>query len=319
MPSESGAGGEAVKKTGGMPLSRPQLIAALRFQMDAGVTDLLEDSPVNRLEAAAPELPRPEISSPHVSAQPSAHPSAHPSAQPSAQPSGHKSAYMAESAAPLARPSQPVPPADIATAEALAQTADTLDSLQTAMQGFDGCALKRSAKNTVFADGNPQSRIMLVGEAPGRDEDREGKPFVGRSGQLLDRMLAAIGLDREHVYITNLVPWRPTGNRTPTPDEIALCKPFLQKHIELVNPDLLLLVGGVSAKELLQTSEGITKIRGRWVDVNIGDRARPALPILHPAYLLRNPARKGDAWKDLLSLKSRLAELPEQAMEGGAD
>lgn len=307
MPLESGAGGEAVNTTGEMPLSRPQLIAALRFQMQAGITDFLEDSPVNRLSAAPAATSTPETSAP-LDQKPL-----------DQKPSIQKPQHMAESAAPLARPAQAVPLADIATAETLAKKAGTLDSLKAAMEGFDGCPLKRSAKNTVFADGNPHARIMLIGEAPGRDEDRAGKPFVGRSGQLLDRMLAAIGLDRTQVYITNLVPWRPTGNRTPTPDEIGLCKPFLQKHIELVNPDILLLVGGVSAKELLQTTEGITKIRGRWVDINTGDRDRPALPILHPAYLLRNPARKSDAWKDLLSLKFRLAELPEQPIEDGSD
>ncbi|MAK57361.1 MAG: uracil-DNA glycosylase [Rhizobiales bacterium] len=196
---------------------------------------------------------------------------------------------------------------DILAAESAALRADTLEALKQAMEAFEGCALKRTAKNTVFADGNPAAKIMLVGEAPGRDEDREGKPFIGRSGKLLDKMFAAIGLNRNDIYITNLVPWRPTGNRTPTPDETALCRPFLLRHIELVQPDILVLVGGVSAKEMLDSSLGITKLRGTWQDINIKGRDIPALPILHPAYLLRNPARKAETWQDLCSLQKKLS------------
>ena len=158
----------------------------------------------------------------------------------------------------------------------------------------------------VFADGNPEADIMLVGEAPGRDEDIQGLPFVGRSGQLLDRMLAAIGLDRTNVYITNVLPWRPPGNRQPTPVEQTMCAPFIEKHIELVAPKYLMLVGGVSAKQMLGTSSGIMKLRGKWGSVTAGDLTIPALPIFHPAYLLRQPAQKRLAWRDLLDFKTKV-------------
>ncbi|QJE71879.1 uracil-DNA glycosylase [Aerophototrophica crusticola] len=201
-----------------------------------------------------------------------------------------------------------------ATARAAAGQASTLEELQRALAAFEGCALKRTATNMVFADGNPQSRIMLVGEAPGEHEDRQGKPFVGPAGALLDKMLAAIGLDRhaedaaKAVYITNVLPWRPPGNRSPTDGEIAACLPFVQRHVELAKPDILVFLGGISAKSLLARSEGITRLRGRWFEYatpGLG-KALPALPMLHPAYLLRNPVAKREAWRDLLALKVRM-------------
>lgn len=194
----------------------------------------------------------------------------------------------------------------IATARELSEKAGSLDELKAAMEGFEGCNLRLTAKNLVFADGNPKAKIMLVGEAPGRDEDIQGLPFVGKSGQLLDRMLAAIGLNRETVYISNVIPWRPPGNRTPTPAEVEICRPFIERHMELVAPDLLVMVGGSSAKMMLQTTEGILKLRGRWQNLVIGGREVDAIATLHPAYLLRQPAQKRLAWHDLLTIREKL-------------
>ncbi len=194
------------------------------------------------------------------------------------------------------------------SAAACAQAAATLDELNQAIQQFDGCALKQTAKNTVFSDGVAGARIMLVGEAPGQDEDRQGKPFVGRSGQLLDTMFGHIGLSRtENIYITNIVPWRPPGNRLPYTEELAACLPFVTRHIELAKPDILLLIGGFSAKALLHTQTGITRLRGQWKTYAPDGLDIPALPLLHPAYLLRRPESKANMWADLCRLKTRLA------------
>lgn len=193
-----------------------------------------------------------------------------------------------------------------ASARARAGEAKTLAELEAAVRAFDGCPLKFTATNTVFADGNPQARVMLVGEAPGEDEDRQGRPFVGVSGRLLDRMLAAIGLDRTNVYITNILPWRPPGNRSPTQAEIAACMPFMERHVALIAPAVLVPLGGTAAKALLNRAEGITRLRGRWFDYPAGTPV-PVLPMLHPAYLLRNPASKREAWRDMLTLRQRLA------------
>ena len=222
-------------------------------------------------------------------------------------------------AAPV--PSKPVPPTTpqtdgglisndgaVASARALASAAQTLDELRAALTAFDGCPLKQTAMNLVFADGNPQAKVMVIGEGPGANEDRQGLPFVGVSGQLLDRMLACIGLDRTTTYITNVLFWRPPGNRAPTPGEIAACLPFVERHIELIDPDYLLLAGGISAKTLLGRNEGILKQRGRWAHYqHVGlSRPIPAMPSLHPAYLLRQPAQKRLAWRDLLALKAAI-------------
>ena len=202
--------------------------------------------------------------------------------------------------------------AAVASASALAAKADSLDALKAAMQGFDGCALKTTAKNLVFSDGQADAKIMIIGEAPGGDEDRQGKPFVGRAGQLLDQMLAAIGLSRdENVYITNVVPWRPPGNRTPGAEEIAICKPFITRHIELMQPEILLLVGNISNKTLLATTTGITKLRGQWQSYETyetGGTPIKALPLLHPAYILRRPETKIDMWADLCVLKKDITD-----------
>ena len=194
------------------------------------------------------------------------------------------------------------------SAAALAQAATTLDGLRRALESFDGCGLKSTAKSTVFADGNPEARLMVIGEAPGGDEDRQGLPFVGVSGKLLDRMLESIGLTRETAYITNVIPWRSPGNRKPTPEEVALCTPFLERHIALMRPEVILMVGGLSAKTLLNRSEGITRLRGRWEDVATPglETPIPAIATFHPAYLLRSPQQKRLAWRDLLAVKQKL-------------
>jgi len=202
----------------------------------------------------------------------------------------------------------PIPPdAAVMAAREMAKQAKTLDELRGMLARFDGCSLKATAKNLVFADGNPQAKVMFVGEAPGAEEDRDGLPFVGRSGKLLDRMLAAIGLDRTSAYIANIVPWRPPGNRTPTPQETSICLPFIARQIELANPNILVCLGGPSVQTLLRTTDGITKIRGRWFDYDTGTRKIRALAAFHPAYLLRNPLAKRQSWRDFVALKKALA------------
>lgn len=194
----------------------------------------------------------------------------------------------------------------VMTARAAAARAATLDELQALLEGFDGCTLKATASRLVFSDGVPGSRLMLIGEAPGRDEDREGKPFVGRSGQLLDKMLAAIGLDRTSVYIANVVPWRPPGNRTPTPQETQICLPFIRRQVELAKPEVLVFLGGSAAQSMLKTTEGILRMRGRWQDYETGGRTVKAMATLHPAFLLRSPMQKRLAWRDLLAIRKAL-------------
>jgi DNA polymerase len=217
----------------------------------------------------------------------------------------------------LVRPTTATAPHADTPAHALARAARSLDELREALMAFDGCPLKDTATNLVFADGNPSSRVMIVGEAPGADEDRDGRPFVGVSGQLLDRMLAQIGLDRTSVYITNIIFWRPPGNRQPTTAEVAACLPFVERHIELANPSILLLAGGASAKTLLARNEGIMRLRGRWFLYESTGMSRPipALPTFHPAFLLRQPAQKREAWRDLLALSEKLGELAQSQGE----
>lgn len=269
-----------------------QLADLLRWFVEAGADEAIGDDPIDRL-AAVPD-PEPRASNGAKPPLPGAKQPIRPQA-PQAELADDKAA--------------------IDDARALAAAASNLDDLREAMAGFAGCPLKATAKNLVFADGNPRAKIMLVGEAPGRDEDIQGLPFVGRSGQLLDRMLASIGLSRDTVYISNVLPWRPPGNRTPTPAETAMCLPFILRHIELVGPKVLVCIGGVSAKELFGTKTGITRLRGQWKDFDpeaVGGPAgqtMPAIAMLHPAYLLRQPAQKRLAWRDLLSLKDKMAEL----------
>jgi DNA polymerase len=211
------------------------------------------------------------------------------------------------------RPAAPVPilpiGGDPVEARNLAAAAQNLDELQAALRNYDGCGLKVRATQLVFADGNPQAQIMLIVEAPNADEDQVGKPFVGRAGHLLDRMLAAIGLDRTKVYIANTVPWRPPGNRTPSPEELALCLPFLHRQVELVAPRIIVTMGGPAMQTIFGTTSGIIKARGVWHDVTIGQHQALGMPTLHPAHLLRNPAAKQQAWSDLLGLKQKMLEL----------
>jgi len=255
----------------------------LDFYLKAGADALVGEQPVNRF---APEPARP--------AQAQVEPAAPPLRAPEIK-----------SAPPLAAP--PSPDAAAMEAREAVQSVTTLDELRAALDRFEGCALRATATQLVFADGNPQARLMLVGEAPGRDEDIKGLPFVGRSGKLLDRMLAAIGLDRSTVYIANIIPWRPPGNRTPTPQESQICLPFVRKQIELVDPDLLVCLGGPSATTLLGIKEGITKSRGRWLTYDTGKREIRALATFHPAFLLRSPLQKRLAWRDFLAIKKALS------------
>lgn len=216
---------------------------------------------------------------------------------------------------PKSKPTAAVPePARLdvaAMAQDIAERCGDLAALEAALVGFDQCELKRGARSTVFADGNPAARVMIIGEAPGRDEDIQGKPFVGRAGQLLDRMLGEINLARhagdssQAVYITNVLPWRPPQNRDPEPDEITMLMPFVKRHVELAKPDILVLMGNSSCQAILGR-KGITRLRGNWTNgLNL-----PVLPMFHPAYLLRNPASKREAWHDLLSLQARLRDNP---------
>ena len=213
----------------------------------------------------------------------------------------------AEGRATATPPGPPASP-DVAATDARSQAraATSLDELRRILAGFDGCELKRHAKQLVFADGNPQARIMFVGEAPGREEDQEGLPFVGRSGKLLDLMLKAIGLDRTTAYIANVIPWRPPGNRTPTPQETQICLPFIQRQIELVDPEILVCLGGPSSQTLLGFTDGIMKSRGRWLAYATGRREIRAIATLHPAYLLRQPLHKRLAWRDFLAVRKAI-------------
>ena len=265
------------------PEPTPDVAQLLAFYLEAGVDCALGDEPVDRL--AEPE-PAPVTRE----APPS------PVARP--MPAAPMLSGLAE---------PPTPDAAIASARELARTAATLDVLRDLLEKFDGCALKSTATRLVFADGNPKARIMFVGEAPGRDEDIEGLPFVGRSGKLLDRMIGAIGLDRTKVYIANVIPWRPPGNRTPTPQETQICLPFIQRQIELVDPDILVTLGNPSTQTLLQTREGIMKTRGRWFDYDPGTRKIRAMATFHPAYLLRSPSYKRLSWQDLRAIAKQMA------------
>ncbi|MCB1529313.1 MAG: uracil-DNA glycosylase [Hyphomicrobiaceae bacterium] len=198
--------------------------------------------------------------------------------------------------------------ASVSTARSLARSAQDIQALAQALASFEGCALKATAKSTCVYRGAESAPVMVIGEAPGRDEDLAGKPFVGRAGQLLDRMLAAIELDETKVHITNVVYWRPPGNRTPTPQETQICRPFLERQIELVKPQIVLLLGGAAAKTVLDTSEGIMRLRGKWRELTWGESKIRAMATLHPAYLLRTPAAKRMAWRDLLAIKTIVAK-----------
>jgi DNA polymerase len=279
----------------------PSLPELLQLYIDSGADEAIGDEPIDRTLLAEKVMAFPQAAAAEEGGE--------------AYVPGNRP--LPAMPATLTVPKAP-PPLDIGAVEAmgdaklLAAGAKTLDELQAALQGFKGLALQRTATQMVFCDGNPAARVMLVGEAPGADEDRMGKPFVGVSGQLLDKMLASIGLSREeNVYISNIINWRPPGNRAPTDSEVALSLPFILRHIELVNPAVVVFLGGVSAKALTGSASGITRLRGKWLEhVSEGLKAPiPALPMFHPAYLLRSPAEKRHAWADLLKLKAKLKEL----------
>jgi DNA polymerase len=270
-----------------IPEPAPNVRQLLAFYLEAGVDCALAEEPVNRL--AEPDAPPAAV------------------IRESAPARVVREAPAAVPAVPRSE-TAPAPEAAIASAREAARTAPTLEALRALLENFEGCALKNTATRLVFADGNPEARIMFVGEAPGRDEDIEGLPFVGRSGKLLDRMIAAIGLDRSKAYIANVIPWRPPGNRTPTPQETQICLPFIQRQIELVNPDVLVTLGNPSTQTLLSTRDGIMKTRGKWFDYDTGTRSIRAMATFHPAYLLRSPAYKRMSWQDLRAIAKALEQ-----------
>ena len=272
------------------------LASILKWYVEHGLDETIGEEAIDRFAAIAP----PAAQQPAPLARPAA----------PAAPTPFRPAAPSPAAAPRA----PVPlesPQQVEDARALATGCATIADLEAAIRAFEGCALKRTAKNTVFADGSPAASVMIVGEAPGADEDRLGKPFVGASGQLMDSMMEAIGLSRgDGFYITNILYWRPPGNRTPTLAEQAMCLAFTRRHIELVRPKLLILAGGTAAKAVLDTAEGITKLRGKWTSVRLEDGTEiPTMPTFHPAYLLRTPASKRQSWIDMLAVDKKLKEL----------
>jgi DNA polymerase len=269
-----------------IPDRPPTARELLAFYLEAGVDCALHDEPVNRLsepEAAAPRTMDAPVE--------------------------RKPLVMEQKAVPRGTPiPPPAPEIAIASAREAARTAPTLDELRTLLDNFDGCALKATATRLVFADGNPEARVMFVGEAPGRDEDLTGLPFVGRSGKLLDLMLRAIGLDRTTAYIANVIPWRPPGNRDPSPQETQICLPFIKRQIELVDPDVLVCLGKPSSQAVLELKDGIMRSRGRWHTYDTGTRSIRAMATFHPAYLLRQPIYKRLAWQDLRSISKALTQ-----------
>jgi uracil-DNA glycosylase family 4 len=273
-------------------IAREDLESLLRWYVDQGIDESIGEDAVDRFAAPPPQAAPPPIQQ-----------------QAPAAPTPIRPAAAAP--APLRGPVPIESPQLVEDARALAQRCNSVEELEAAVRAFEGCALKRTAKNTVFADGVVGSPVMIVGEAPGADEDRLGKPFVGVSGQLMDRMFDAIGMSRERdLYITNILFWRPPGNRTPTLAEQAICMAFTRRHIELARPKVLVLAGGTAAKSVLDTTEGIMRLRGKWTSLNLDDgSAVPTLPTFHPAYLLRTPASKRQSWSDLLSLDKKLREL----------
>lgn len=286
------------------PDHRPDAAQTLRWLADMGADEAIGDVPETRYvdpqsaPAALDDASRPGSAAPASPTEPPPPPAPR-----------ERTSRPAVAAAPdLLAPAQGA----LDAAEAAA-AAETLEDLRARLEAFEGCALKFTATNTVFSDGNPDAHVMFIGEAPGVEEDRQGKPFVGASGQLLDRMLAAIGLSRtghgaEGAYISNVLFWRPPGNRSPTTAEIAACLPFIRRHIELVKPRVLVYLGGTAAKTMLETPQGIMRLRGRWFDHSSPGLADPipAMPTFHPAYLLRTPAQKREAWADFLSIKKKL-------------
>jgi uracil-DNA glycosylase family 4 len=267
----------------------------IAFYLDAGADAFLGEEPINRM---ADDLSRPRSASATPLESKTRRAASESPVPPAQSPLRQK---------PIPGNSPPPPEAAVMAAREAARNAKTLDELRALLATFEGCALRATATQLVFADGDPQSHVMFVGEAPGYDEDIVGRPFVGRSGKLLDRMMAAIDLDRTSAYIANVVPWRPPGNRTPTPQETAICLPFIRRQIELADPDILVCLGGPAMQTLLGIKDGITRSRGRWLSYQTGRREIRALATFHPAFLLRSPLQKRFAWRDFLALKKALA------------
>ena len=269
----------------------------LDWYMLAGVDQAIDHVPRDRYREAAAATP------PAASIAREAVPEASPPIAPA-----HTMA-ASHDPSPPSPPPPLLPPGDATwSAHEIAAACTSLDQLVAAVRAFDGCALKRTATNTVIGDGNPEAQLMIVGEAPGAEEDRQGLPFVGPAGRLLDRMLASIGLDRSGVYITNMLPWRPPGNRSPTAEELAICQPFLERQIELIAPRILVLVGGIAAKALLNRREGITRLRGQWFPFSTPrmEGTIQATATFHPAYLLRTPSAKREVWRDLVAIEDKM-------------
>ncbi len=273
-----------------MSNERESDLSRLIWLVDGGADEAIEERPQNRLQP-----PKPAPDSRHETARPAGFAEAQPA---SAATPGPQAALWQSEETGLSSSD-----AAVASARHLAAEAKSIEELRAALLAFEGCALKATAMNLCLFDGNPKAQIMIIGEAPGAEEDRQGRPFVGAAGQLLDRMLAAIGHDRQSVYITNLLFWRPPGNRNPTAAEVAACLPFLERQVELVDPSHVLLLGASSVRTLLARQEGILKLRGRWAHYQHAGLSRPipAMPTLHPAYLLRQPAQKRLAWRDFLA------------------
>ena len=269
------------------PMQNKDPFAALAWLIEAGADEAVGEIPVNRLTAKMP--------------------------------SAAATQTLRGAAAPPTSTVKPSGGDPIGSAIAAAAAAESLAELKAALEAFEGSSLKRGATNTVFSDGTPAGRVMIIGEAPGRDEDRIGRPFVGRAGQLLDKMLASIDLDRSrNCYITNVINWRPPDNRDPSPEEAAVCLPFLRRHIELADPALIVLLGAVAARHVMGATEGIMRTRGRWMEYRVGNAMVPVMPTLHPAYLLRQPAHKKLAWRDLQAVATRMGvlRLPELTAKG---
>lgn len=285
----------------------PGAAAMLRWLADMGADEALDATPVDRFTVTPVPFTLLQPATP--SARPaSAAPG--PSRPEPRRTGGPTSVSPPQPPAPRVVPVAATSPGAVSARDSAARCT-TLEDLRAAVLAFDGCVLKPTAKHTVFADGPADAPVMLIGEAPGRDEDLQGLPFVGRSGQLLDRMLASIGLSRQtNTYITNVIFWRPPGNRPPTPEEAASCAPFLTRHIELKKPRVILLVGATPVRHVLNWDDGITRIRGRWGVYRDGAREIPVLPTFHPAFVLRQPAAKRLVWQDLQAFKEKLQALP---------
>jgi uracil-DNA glycosylase family 4 len=275
--------------------SKSEALVALRWLLDAGADEAVGEVPINRFAAR-------ESRAGFEAGAPTAR---------SAEPDKREVPKQASSPEPPSRPRAAFEAGSDSIGQAMEMAARcmSLPDLKAALERFEGSQLKKNATNMVFSDGNPESRVMFIGEAPGREEDRLGLPFVGRAGKLLDRMLASIGLDRTAAYIINVLPWRPPDNRNPEATEVAQCIPFLRRHIELAQPEIMILLGAVAVRHVLGLAEGVMKYRGRWMEYRVGEKMIPVMPTLHPAYLLRQPAHKRLAWRDLQAVDDKISTL----------